>query len=92
MSVLIINHFEKAGALDPITYINLGNELKEVRIFDRAMAAYLRALNLSSSHAVVHGNLAFVYYFIFCNLCTNHSNKSAIGRKAKKTMTWMQKK
>ena len=50
MSVLIINHFEKAGALDPITYINLGNELKEVRIFDRAMAAYLRALNLSSSH------------------------------------------
>ena len=26
------------------------------------MAAYLRALNLSPSHAVVHGNLACVYY------------------------------
>ncbi|KAJ1350657.1 hypothetical protein KIN20_006498 [Parelaphostrongylus tenuis] len=27
-------------------YINLGNVLKEARIFDRAVAAYLRALNL----------------------------------------------
>lgn len=43
-------------------YINLGNVLKEARIFDRAVAAYLRALNLSPSHAVVHGNLACVYY------------------------------
>ena len=49
-SALIISHFEKAVAFDPITYINLGNELKEARIFDRAVAAYLRALNLSSSH------------------------------------------
>lgn len=30
--------------------------------FCRAVAAYLRALNLSPSHAVVHGNLACVYY------------------------------
>ena len=29
---------------------------------DRAVAAYLRALNLSPNHAVVHGNLACVYY------------------------------
>jgi len=43
-------------------YINLGNVLKEARIFDRAVAAYLRALNLSPNHAVVHGNLACVYY------------------------------
>jgi len=43
-------------------YINLGNVLKEARIFDRAVAAYLRALNLSPSNAVVHGNLACVYY------------------------------
>ena len=28
----------------------------------RAVAAYLRALNLSPNHAVVHGNLACVYY------------------------------
>ena len=52
-------------ALDPNfldAYINLGNVLKEARIFDRAVAAYLRALNLSPSHAVVHGNLACVYY------------------------------
>jgi hypothetical protein len=28
----------------------------------RAVAAYLRALNLSQNHAVVHGNLACVYY------------------------------
>lgn len=43
-------------------YINLGNVLKEARIFDRAVAAYLRALTLSPSNAVVHGNLACVYY------------------------------
>ena len=62
---LAIHHFEKAVALDPNfldAYINLGNVLKEARIFDRAVAAYLRALNLSPSHAVVHGNLACVYY------------------------------
>lgn len=29
---------------------------------NRAVAAYLRALNLSPNHAVVHGNLACVYY------------------------------
>ena len=28
----------------------------------RAVASYLRALNLSPNHAVVHGNLACVYY------------------------------
>lgn len=28
----------------------------------RAVAAYLRALNLAGNHAVVHGNLACVYY------------------------------
>lgn len=43
-------------------YINLGNVLKEARIFDRAVAAYLRALSISPSNAVVHGNLACVYY------------------------------
>lgn len=30
--------------------------------FYRAVAAYLRALSLSPNHAVVHGNLACVYY------------------------------
>lgn len=30
--------------------------------FFRAVAAYLRALNLNPNHAVVHGNLACVYY------------------------------
>lgn len=30
--------------------------------FCRAVAAYLRALNLSPNNAVVHGNLACVYY------------------------------
>ncbi|CAG2207899.1 OGT [Mytilus edulis] len=52
---LAIHHFEKAVALDSNfldAYINLGN----------AVAAYLRALNLSPNHAVVHGNLACVYY------------------------------
>ncbi|EMP39158.1 hypothetical protein UY3_03528 [Chelonia mydas] len=55
----------KAVTLDPNfldAYINLGNVLKEARIFDRAVAAYLRALSLSPNHAVVHGNLACVYY------------------------------
>lgn len=28
----------------------------------RAVGAYLRALQLSPNHAVVHGNLACVYY------------------------------
>jgi protein O-GlcNAc transferase len=36
--------------------------LKEARIFDRAVAAYLRALNLSPTNPIVHGNLACVYY------------------------------
>lgn len=48
------------GFLD--AYINFGNVLKEARIFDRAVAAYLRALSLSPNHAIVHGNLACVYY------------------------------
>ncbi|MCP9259053.1 hypothetical protein DINM_002031 [Dirofilaria immitis] len=50
---LAIHHFEKAVQLDPNfldAYINLGNVLKEARIFD------------SGNHAVVHGNLACVYY------------------------------
>lgn len=56
---------EQAVQLDPAfldAYINLGNVLKEARIFDRAVAAYLRALTLSPNHAIVHGNLACVYY------------------------------
>ena len=55
----------QAVQLDPAfldAYINLGNVLKEARIFDRAVAAYLRALTLSPNHAIVHGNLACVYY------------------------------
>ena len=55
----------QAVQLDPAfqdAYINLGNVLKEARIFERAVAAYLRALSLSPNHAVVHGNLACVYY------------------------------
>lgn len=38
---LAIHHFEKAVALDPNfldAYINLGNVLKEARIFDRSVA------------------------------------------------------
>lgn len=31
-------------------------------LLNRAVAAYLRALNLSPNNAVVHGNLACVYY------------------------------
>lgn len=34
----------------------------EIFFFTRAVAAYLRALNLSPNNAVVHGNLACVYY------------------------------
>ena len=41
--------------------INLGNVLKEAKIYDRAVSTYLRALQLSPNHAVVHGNLACVY-------------------------------
>lgn len=55
----------QAVQLDPTfldAYVNLGNVLKEARIFDRAVAAYLRALGLSPNHAIVHGNLACVYY------------------------------
>lgn len=62
---LKINTVFQAVQLDPNfidAYINLGNVLKEARIFDRAVAAYLRALNLAPNHAVVHGNLACVYY------------------------------
>uniref|UniRef100_A0A8C1YIU2 UDP-N-acetylglucosamine--peptide N-acetylglucosaminyltransferase 110 kDa subunit n=1 Tax=Cyprinus carpio TaxID=7962 RepID=A0A8C1YIU2_CYPCA len=50
----------QAVTLDPNfldAYINLGNVLKEAPV-----AGYLRALSLSPNHAVVHGNLACVYY------------------------------
>lgn len=43
-------------------HINLGNVLKEARIFDRTVKAYLRALSLSPDYAAVHANLACVYY------------------------------
>ncbi len=62
---LAIHHFEKAITLDSTfldAYVNLGNVLKEARIFDRAVNAYLRALSLNPGHAIVHGNLACVYY------------------------------
>lgn len=38
------------------------NLLISKKYFCRAVAAYLRALNLSPNNAVVHGNLACVYY------------------------------
>lgn len=38
-----------------IGYLRIAN-------YFRAVAAYLRALNLAGNHAVVHGNLACVYY------------------------------
>ncbi|CAK5116305.1 unnamed protein product [Meloidogyne enterolobii] len=62
---LALHHFEKAITLDPNfidALINMGNVLKEARIFDRAVSCYLRALALNPNHAVVHGNLACVYY------------------------------
>lgn len=62
---LFFSFLDQAVQLDPTfldAYINLGNVLKEARIFDRAVAAYLRALSLSPNHAIVHGNLACVYY------------------------------
>lgn len=40
----------------------LWNILIKNKCFCRAVAAYLRALNLSPNNAVVHGNLACVYY------------------------------
>ena len=82
MSYLIISLLLRVQAvqLDPAfldAYINLGNVLKEARIFDRAVAAYLRALTLSPNHAIVHGNLACVYYeqgsVVFHALCLLHS-------------------
>ena len=42
---LAIHHFEKAVALDPNfldAYINLGNVLKEARIFDRSVASFVQ--------------------------------------------------
>lgn len=82
MSYLIISLLllVQAVQLDPAfldAYINLGNVLKEARIFDRAVAAYLRALTLSPNHAIVHGNLACVYYeqgsVVFHALCLLYS-------------------
>ena len=51
--------------LDPTfldAYINLGNVLKEARIFERAAQAYIKALQLNTQHPIVLGNLASVYY------------------------------
>lgn len=43
-------------------YINLGNVLKEARIFERAAQSYIKALQLNTQHPIVLGNLASVYY------------------------------
>lgn len=43
-------------------WYNIINEFFFYFLFCRAVAAYLRALNLSPNNAVVHGNLACVYY------------------------------
>lgn len=40
----------------------MGDCLHSFFLCYRAVAAYLRALSLSPNHAVVHGNLACVYY------------------------------
>jgi tetratricopeptide (TPR) repeat protein len=45
----------------PTPDIHLKILIAKVPVF-RAVAAYLRALNLSQNHAVVHVNLACVYY------------------------------
>uniref|UniRef100_A0A0K0EYK9 Probable UDP-N-acetylglucosamine--peptide N-acetylglucosaminyltransferase SPINDLY n=1 Tax=Strongyloides venezuelensis TaxID=75913 RepID=A0A0K0EYK9_STRVS len=69
---LAIHHFEKAISLDSNfldAFINLANVLKEARIYDRAVATYLRALEVQSlvsnpgnSIAVIYVNLASAYY------------------------------
>ncbi|OAF65698.1 hypothetical protein A3Q56_06592 [Intoshia linei] len=42
-------------------YVNLGNVLKDAKIYDRAIIAYLRALQLNENNSVVLGNLACIY-------------------------------
>lgn len=47
---LAIHHFEKAVALDPNfldAYINLGNVLKEARIFDRWVFTYMYSVRFN---------------------------------------------
>lgn len=62
---LAIHHFEKAVALDPNfldAYINLGNVLKEARIFDRYSTPrcfYFLLLFL----------IFFIYLFFVLNMC-----------------------
>lgn len=46
----------------PISIIDSLWDILIKKCFCRAVAAYLRALNLSPNNAVVHGNLACVYY------------------------------
>lgn len=43
-------------------HVNLGHVFKEAKIFDRAVAAYTKALTLDSDNPILHGNLACVYY------------------------------
>lgn len=62
---LAIHLFEKAILLDPLNaHITPAQYdiLKKASIFDRAVATHLRALNLSSNSAVVHGTLAGIYF------------------------------
>ena len=54
MAMTSKNKFPKIG-----TYLEW---LVKTNYHFRAVSAYLRALNLSPNHAVVHGNLACVYY------------------------------
>lgn len=50
--------FSKRLVLNITCFLNLTS----LCYFCRAVAGYLRALSLSPNHAVVHGNLACVYY------------------------------
>jgi len=64
-SSLIISYFISTGFLIEGSLLVRCRELiTDALLFVccRAVAAYLRALNLSPNNAVVHGNLACVYY------------------------------
>lgn len=55
---------EKPHSINVYSLVYVFVQIKQQLFFflRRAVAAYLRALNLSPNNAVVHGNLACVYY------------------------------
>lgn len=62
---LALHHFERAVHVDPYlmdAHLAYGNALKELRLAERAMQVFLKAITLFSTSALLYGSLAGTYH------------------------------